>query len=662
MITDLFVTVLTISMTTSVPVILLMISGSFLNKRYAAKWKYWIWLFLALRLVIPVNGQTAGELLAKASEGKRQAGEASADMEAGESPGFRRIVVELPPQMTTPISIETEKNAADITILDILAAIWFTGGLIFVLVHLLSYWHYRKGLMKTGRPPEDERLMYQLKRLQKEAGIKRKVSAIECGEAPGPMTTGFFTSLMIFPQEKYSDEELYFILKHELFHLKRRDVWFKLLMVTANAVHWFNPVIWLMQREAALDMELSCDEWVVRGKGKDARKAYTEVLISALHKKCSRNIPFSTQFYEGKQIMKKRFKNILSRKKKKNGALILAGILVLTAILGALAGCSVGEDGERKEGIVMEGIEVPAVVLDKAKELVAAWYDNAREGFADYHYENWRIQSLAQRYTYEHFSGMTLQVYQMNYQFLSGTPEKVVPAGGMTVDEEGWVVPDYPDSRFLIFRQEGESLTFLTELFENDCLPGDELFTGDLQGALETLGVISVVERGEEDENGQDMNGQSLSGESASGSNASEENRGTLTVYREGEADEIPAALYAGEGYSIYLTEGDWRQEAADEWVAVYDGAPVLDGRVRLRIRSYEDRTRDEVANELENDGYSPEDYELVRREGEMVYRVRLLEDDGRVWEIFYCHTEEAEEGWGQVLKVMADTFALSLD
>ena len=58
--------------------------------------------------------------------------------------------------------------------------------------------------------------------------------------------------------------------------------------------------------------------------------------------------------------------------------------------------------------------------------------------------------------TYEHFSGMTLQVYQMNYQFLSGTPEKVVPAGGMTVDEEGWVVPDYPDSRFLIFRQEGQ--------------------------------------------------------------------------------------------------------------------------------------------------------------------------------------------------------------
>ena len=305
---------------------------------------------------------------------------------------------------------------------------------------------------------------------------------------------------------------------------------------------------------------------------------------------------------------------------------------------------------------------IPAVVLDKAKELVAAWYDNAREEFADYHYENWRIQSLAQRYTYEHFSGMTLQVYQMNYQFLSGTPEKVVPAGGMTVDEEGWVVPDYPDSRFLIFRQEGESLTFLTELFENDCLPGDELFTGDLQGALEAPGVISVVERGEVDENGQEMNGQSLSGESASGSNASEENRGTLTVYREGEADEIPAALYAGEGYSVYLTEGDWRQEAADEWVAVYDGAPVLDGRVRLRIRSYEDRTRDEAANELENDGYSPEDYELVRREGEMVYRVRLLEDDGRVWEIFYCHTEEAEEGWGQVLKVMADTFALSLD
>lgn len=60
---------------------------------------------------------------------------------------------------------------------------------------------------------------------------------------------------------------MFFLLKHELVHLKRKDVYWKLLFVAANAFHWFNPLIWVMHREAVVDLELSCDERVLEGAG-----------------------------------------------------------------------------------------------------------------------------------------------------------------------------------------------------------------------------------------------------------------------------------------------------------------------------------------------------------------------------------------------------------
>lgn len=84
----------------------------------------------------------------------------------------------------------------------------------------------------------------------------------------------------------------------------------------ANVAHWFNPLVWIMQKEAAVDMELSCDERVTKDTDYVTRKAYTETLLSTLHKQSSKKTVLSTQFYGGKQIMKKRFKNILAKKRK----------------------------------------------------------------------------------------------------------------------------------------------------------------------------------------------------------------------------------------------------------------------------------------------------------------------------------------------------------
>lgn len=322
MIRSLFLYVVEISLQISLIIFILIVLGSLLNQRYAAKWKYFIWIILAVRLVLPFSVNLP----------------------------FHPIVLHVPAEITTPIAanMETgipillppEQNGKAITAFDIAAALWLFGCLLFLTIHIFSYLHYKRQLIQRGIPAKDDCILYQLPLVLKELQIDPSISVIKHSKAGSPMIIGFFHPILVLPEIEYSQEEVYFILKHELVHLKRHDICVKFLFIIANAIHWFNPMIYLMQKEAVVDMELSCDEKVVLGSSHTARKAYTETLYSTLHRQHKKAAALTTQFYGGTAIMKKRFRNILCRTQKKNGFPILTCAIALTVFLGAMTGCS----------------------------------------------------------------------------------------------------------------------------------------------------------------------------------------------------------------------------------------------------------------------------------------------------------------------------------
>ena len=349
----LFLSLLGTSVSISAVVVILMLLTPFLNKRYAAKWKCSIWIFLAVWLIIPFKGDARQFVLAMLPQTETQPTlmdkEKLTDTQVGAIMPSRQVIVEIPAQMTAPIAMQAEKSNISISILDAVAFVWMIGYLVFILVHLISYFRFRGEVIRRGTIIRDTNILRQMSELKDELHIKGKIQMIEYPEADSPMVIGFLKPVLVLPKEQYSPEELFFILKHELVHLKRGDVYFKLLFITANAVHWFNPLIWVMQKEAAVDMELSCDERVTQGTGYAVRKAYTETLLSMLHKQCTKRTVLSTQFYGGTKIMKKRFKNILVRKGKKNGISILVCAVILTVSLGTLVGYSIAKEDTRNK-------------------------------------------------------------------------------------------------------------------------------------------------------------------------------------------------------------------------------------------------------------------------------------------------------------------------
>ncbi len=346
--TNIFLSVLGISVSIGFIVIVLILLTPFLNKRYAVKWKYLIWIFLALRLLVPFTGVNRqlimGALSRTQSRTALSVGEQANNSPTDATMPSRPIIVEIPPQMTSPITVQSGKDQIGITMLDMAAFVWMLGSLLFISVHFISYARFQRQVKKNGKIIEDVSILCQISILKQILHIRRAIRAIEYHEASSPMMIGFFKPILVLPNEQYSSEELYFILKHEMVHLKRGDVYLKLLFVTATAVHWFNPLIWIMQKEASIDIELSCDERVTQGTSYSIRKAYTEILLSTLHKRCAKRTVLSTQFYGGTKIMKKRFKNILINHGKKNGVSILIGVIVLTFGFGTLVGCSIAKE------------------------------------------------------------------------------------------------------------------------------------------------------------------------------------------------------------------------------------------------------------------------------------------------------------------------------
>ena len=112
--TNMFLSFLEISIPISLIIVLLLLLTPVLNKRYAAKWKYWIWIVLTLRLIIPLGGngrQPVADMQPQMADQGRSESEIVPPDTLDNGTVQRRVIVEIPAQITTPITVQSEKTA-----------------------------------------------------------------------------------------------------------------------------------------------------------------------------------------------------------------------------------------------------------------------------------------------------------------------------------------------------------------------------------------------------------------------------------------------------------------------------------------------------------------------------------------------------------------------
>ena len=338
----LFTGFLQVSLTTGILILLLKLLSMLFRKNIAAKWNYWIWLILAVRLVLPFHitlPVSPVELRMPNLEWSTTVKETPAQPTPNATVTANPAIAAGPQQKITTL----DDKQASVPVMKVTMIFWLLGCSGLLAYQFVGYQAFRKKALRWSTAPANPQITVALQNAATELGVHQEVAIYISEGIASPLMIGFVQPKLLLPSEDYSQTDLSFILRHELTHCKRNDLWYKLLLVFATAVHWFNPLVWLMARDANADLEMSCDDEVLRGIGLDGRRAYSETILAAIGQQKIRQTVLTTSFNGGKSALHNRFLNILTRKRKKRSALVLLTAVLIFGVLGTLLGCSVEE-------------------------------------------------------------------------------------------------------------------------------------------------------------------------------------------------------------------------------------------------------------------------------------------------------------------------------
>ena len=316
---NLFSQVLNMSMTGSV-VILLVMLARFLLKRSPKIFSYALWSVVLFRLLCPVAFTAPVSVLDVVEPEQKETSNNTSIVTyipATVNTQADFIMVQPDEQQVQAESITKPEEQIQMTPMHAVALVWSAGMAGMMLYSVVQYLGLRRRLVGAVQ-------------------LKGNIYLAD------HIDTAFVVGLVqprIYLPSAVPHKERYFILAHEQHHIRRGDHIIKLLAYLALCIHWFNPLVWLAFVLAGKDMEMSCDEAVIKSLGPDIRADYSASLLRlATHKKILSGMPLA--FGEGNT--KGRVLNMAKWKKPR----IWISIICLILCIIVLVICAVNPSSE----------------------------------------------------------------------------------------------------------------------------------------------------------------------------------------------------------------------------------------------------------------------------------------------------------------------------
>ncbi len=339
-----------LSLSVSGALLLLLILGlkPLYKNKFSKRWQYYIWIVVALRFLLPFTPDTTiiGSLFEKFDT--------------------TAITNEIPTNPNVPVPADTGNSKAEPiqTNREITTAamrepvdkyvclffIWSALALVLFVRKVTVYQGFIQYIKAGNKEVSDIKILNLLSDCEEKLKIKTRVE-LSCNPLiASPMLIGFFRPRIILPVGEWEDKELSYIFVHELIHYKQRDMFYKWLIQIVVCVHWFNPFVYLLEKEVNKSCELSCDEKVISILNEKAKREYGDTLISFLKSNnLYKSSLASVTLTEGAEQLKERLGAIMKFRKKSKAiiaitAIFTAAVCVCFFVTGAYAAHSAAND------------------------------------------------------------------------------------------------------------------------------------------------------------------------------------------------------------------------------------------------------------------------------------------------------------------------------
>ena len=267
----------------------------------APKWvNVLLWGIVAIRLICPFSFESALSLIPSAETfPKKIISGPSFDVQTGITPIDNRINDYLGDRYFEGVTVPANNGN---TIMTILTIVWTIGILLLVAYTVISYWRLHREI---------------------DTAVRYKDNIFQSENVSSPFVLGLIKPRIYLPF-KLDGQDMEHVVAHEQAHIRRKDHWWKPLGFLLLTIHWFNPLMWLAYVLLCRDIELACDEKVIKGLSNEQRADYTQALVA-----CSVNhrMIAACPLTFGEVGVKERVKSVMNYKKPAFWVIIIAVIV-----------------------------------------------------------------------------------------------------------------------------------------------------------------------------------------------------------------------------------------------------------------------------------------------------------------------------------------------
>ena len=296
---ELFLKIVNMSISASWLVLVVLILRFVLKK--APKWvNILLWGIVAIRLICPFSFESALSLIPSAETfPEKVISGPSFDVQTGITPVDNRINDYLGDRYFEGVTVPANNGNNIMTILTI---VWTIGILLLVAYTVISYWRLRRKV---------------------DTAVRYKDNIFQSENVKSPFVLGIIKPRIYLPFNM-NGQDLEHVVAHEQAHIHRKDHWWKPFGFLLLTIHWFNPLVWLAYVLLCRDIELACDEKVIKELGNEQRADYTQALVAC---SVNRRMIAACPLAFGEVGVKDRVKSVMNYKKPAFWGVVLAVIV-----------------------------------------------------------------------------------------------------------------------------------------------------------------------------------------------------------------------------------------------------------------------------------------------------------------------------------------------
>ena len=299
----------------------------FTKKFFSSVWHYYIWLVVLAAMILPVRISLPDQT------------QVISEIEAVDVSKEEAVIYNEIQQAEQ----ETELNTEQVYITDNskdklysqenlypVSVVWLLGVVILFAIKLMGY------ILFILRLHSCSSVTYSVD-LSKYTD--KRIAVRTSDKISSPLMTGVFKPTLLLPETAMDEEQLNNVLAHEMIHFKRKDILLKWFVSIVKCIHWFNPAVYYISRQADIECEISCDLAVVKGMSKEQEAKYISTILALISAGNRRTAALTTGMTSDKKTLKRRFMMIKNKvtfnKKTLTISIILAVILLCGTVLAS---------------------------------------------------------------------------------------------------------------------------------------------------------------------------------------------------------------------------------------------------------------------------------------------------------------------------------------